>query len=681
MKKFCTFSRILHFFPLFWITCAWGQIVPAASSEYLLEMSLEELFEVEVDVASKTSEPIFEASSSVTVFTRRELRAMGVDSVEALLNFVPGFVASREVVFGQGQMVAARGRTTPQTSYNILFLLDGQRLNNDRSGGALAQYHFISLHNVKRVEIIRGPGSALYGTSAFAGVVNIITVDTENQVYFGAGSPQSRDAWFNASEAGADWRVAVSGRYDRDGGETYPEPLRPGQDTTRDPRVGRDLYLKARYRDWRLVFSHHQRLQEDFYISERVGDGINETEFKNNFLRLEYHWLDSEEHTLTLYGSHAWQEGREQSVTLSSAEVSALPSGFTTDREPLITGGRREEREWNFGMEGRWRLHPRHELFAGLEWRRPENVKDRLLVNYHTENPADLAWGAVPGMVYAGGLIESVPLSGEEERDIYSLYVQDKYRIHDKWTATVGARHDEYSDFGGTTSPRVSLLYLPSSRTGFKLLYGHAFRAPAIRQLTSFVGNPELEPEKIKTLELAWLQKYDKAQTTLTWYHSRNSDMIDTRPRPDGPGRQFQNVEEALDVAGWELEAAAQPIHGLSLRAAYSHAYKTEENPRRFPRDTFSLIANYHTGPWNLNLHGYYHGHVQQPVSDGIRDLEGYWVWNTAARYQVNQRLTLFARVENVLDQDYASSIKSLFFNEGLKNRGRTYRLGLEWGF
>ncbi len=99
------------------------------TTQKLLSMSIEELLEVTVTVASKTAESVSESPSSVTVFTRQELLSMGITTMEELLNLVPGFVATREVVLGQGSTVSARGQTTPQDSYNILFMVDGQPIH------------------------------------------------------------------------------------------------------------------------------------------------------------------------------------------------------------------------------------------------------------------------------------------------------------------------------------------------------------------------------------------------------------------------------------------------------------------------------------------------------------------------------------------------------------------------
>ncbi|MDQ7090431.1 MAG: TonB-dependent receptor plug domain-containing protein [Methylococcales bacterium] len=143
----------------------------------LIDMDLSDLEEVMVSVATKTNKNIKTVPSSVTVFTAVEIRSMGIKSVQELLNFVPGFQSTRESRVNQGSMVSARGASTPQTSYNILFMLDGHRLNDVSSGGAMIANRYLTTANIKQIEVIRGPGSALYGTNAFSGVVNIITKD------------------------------------------------------------------------------------------------------------------------------------------------------------------------------------------------------------------------------------------------------------------------------------------------------------------------------------------------------------------------------------------------------------------------------------------------------------------------------------------------------------------------
>jgi outer membrane receptor protein involved in Fe transport len=652
-------------------------LVEAKTISSLLSLPLEYLMEIEVAVASKTPEQVFDAPSSVTVFTRRELQSMGVESLEELLNFVPGFMASRESVFGDGNMVAARGRTTPQASYNILFMLNGQRLNNDHSGGALTVNRFIPLHHVKQVEIIRGPGSALYGTSAFSGVVNVITADDLNEAYLGAGNLDSREAYVNVSDSGADWRVALSARYQEDKGEDYASRGFAG---VSDPRQARDVLVNAQRGCAQAMFSHSQRRQEGFLIGDQPGRNAT---FAHNFLNLRYDLLDQADRALAVYGGYSWQDSEISAEVLSAGEIAALPAGFSDADAPLLNGTLTEEREWSLGLEGRYRLNTQHELFAGLEWRQPDNTQDRQLLNYTSPDMAALYDGMVRVPIhYAGDLIDIGRLSKEGAHDIFSVYLQDKYRINESWSATLGARYDHYSDNGASTTPRASLHYTLTPSTAFKLLYGEAFRAPSVRQLSGvLVGNPDLQAETVKTLELAWLQKYHKAQTTLTWYSSRHANLIDTRPRPNGPGRQFQNLPGSVETAGWELEASAQPTDNLSLRGAYSYAYQTEEDSRRFPHQTFSVMVNYRLEQWNFNLSAYHHGSVEQPLGLCNAPLEGYWVGSAVIRYTLSKQLTLTGRFHNLLDEDYAGSVKTVTFAEGLPERGRTYSLGVEFSF
>ena len=135
----------------------------------LLNMTLEELMQVTVTIASKTKETVAQAPSSVTVFTRNQIKALGITELGELLNQMVGTQMLFDVVpSGPTRHTSVRGSVG--FGNDVLYLLNGQRLNNYHSNSANMIYRRISLHNVERVEVIRGPGSALYGSGAFAGV-------------------------------------------------------------------------------------------------------------------------------------------------------------------------------------------------------------------------------------------------------------------------------------------------------------------------------------------------------------------------------------------------------------------------------------------------------------------------------------------------------------------------------
>lgn len=652
----------------------------------LLKLSLKELLDVEIVVASKTEETIFDAPSSVTVFTRQQLLRMGVTSVEELLNFVPGFIATREIVFGQGYMVGARGSTTPQSSYNILFMLDGQRLNNDLRGGALDAYgHFITLANVKQIEIIRGPGSASYGTGAVTGVVNIVTATDLNDAFISVGNLNSREAYFNVSRSGEDWSLSLFARHFEDKGQTYTDLVNPNILSTEDPRQGQDVQLRLTYGNLQLNLRHNTRRLDDFYIIDYIGNGTNYSEGQQDIINFDYKLIDTPQWNIVVEGGYSLIDSDLLTEVASQETILALPASVITTGEVAATDlSLSKESAWNLGINGHYKYDENHTFFAGFSWYRPRIEESYQLDNYDINQLINILSQKNPSgqLTYYGEPLETL-ISSEGYRDIIGLYLQHKYKINQQFALTWGARYDHYSDVGSTVNPRAAIVYSLTDNTKFKWMYGEAFRAPAVRQTTGVgLGNPNLKPEKIKTMELAWLQQYDNLQTTLTYFYSRASDRIDTLLIPGTNNRHFENVADTINTSGWEMEASVELVEGLSMRAAYTLLQKTEENPRRFPKQTFSLIVNYHYDDWDFNLNTFFHDTIQQQIAKGrFVDLSSYWVVNGTIRYSLSEQINLIGKVNNLFDKEYYSSSKTTAFIEGVPNRGRTYNLGIEIQF
>jgi outer membrane receptor protein involved in Fe transport len=647
----------------------------------LRSMSLEELLEVKVTVASKTAENISDSPSSVTVFTRQEWLAMGVTTLEELLNFVPGFITTREIVYGQGSMVAARGQTTPQASYNILFMMDGQPLNDGVSGGALVHNRFLSLANLKQVEIIRGPGSALYGTSAFSGVVNLISITDANEAFVSTGNLHSKEAYLNLSKKGNYGQASLFARYFKDDGQTYTGLVDPKVPSTQDPRSGKEVSLTYTWQDkLRLNARHLQQEVRDFYQIAALSNGVNHYQTQQDLVHLNYHFLNTKQWELSFDTSYLTSQVAEMRELMSAATIQSLPKTVTGTGPKVaqVSGNVIEQHSWKLGLDGRYRWNEHHEWLAGLLWQRQTVDKFRNRSNYD-----DSAFIARPpaGILRYLGTVEEIAVVGDEgQRDLIGLYGQDKYRFNDHLAMTLGVRYDHYSDFGGTLNPRAAWIYSTDFNAKFKLMYGQAFRSPSVTQLSAQgFGNPNLKPERIKTTELAWLQEYTGGQTALTYFQNRSLGKIDTVLGQNG-NRLFENTGD-LTTAGWEFETLLTVVQGLSLRVAYTYLSKTEEQPRRFPKQTFSAIANYQKGLWNFNLNAYYYDEMEQQLLQGVHTLDDYWVLNGAVRYNFYKGLTVVGRVHNFLDEEFYSSSKQVRYVEGIPNRGRVYSLGVEIKF
>ncbi|NOQ36820.1 MAG: TonB-dependent receptor [Methylococcaceae bacterium] len=594
----------------------------------LIDMPLDDVMSISINVATKTDKKLNTAPSSVSVFTAKEISAMGIKSVQELLNFVPGFQSTRESRFNQGYMVTARGASTPQASYNILFMVDGHRLNDVSSGGALIANHYLTTANIKQIEVIRGPGSALYGTSAFAGIVNIITKDKPEKdkaykFYLAGGNLDSHEFHGQVSKQEQGWGVSIFGQYYDDNGQTYHYASNFSPDIIEKDQ---EVYAKFRWQDLRLNLRYSE---EEFKGLLAADKDVSNAQEKS--ARLEYDLLDAKNWKLTLHGS--------------------FQQAYIAFRNPNQSSITTKDNEFNIGFNGSYQLNDSHQLLAGLEWR----------------------YAKVSGS-----------LLPKRKRDVLGIYIQDQYAINDNLELTLGLRYDSYSDNGHTLNPRIALVYNSDFDATFKVMYGQAFRAPSIRQTSANrgLGNPDLKAEEIKTLEFAWLQSFSKDfHTSVTYFHSWSKNKIDTVFAENFFNRRFVNIDGTVKTSGIEFEIQAKLSDEFSLRSAYTYFLDTEENPRRVAKNMFSLIANYQYKDININLNGYYHSEIEQETRTGISSLDDYWLLNTNIRYKVNDWFTVVGQGHNLLDEEYFSSTKLPNMPNGIPNRGRTYSLGIEVAF
>lgn len=265
--------------------------------DYIFALSFEELLNVKVKVATLEMGSALRAPSSVTVFTRSQILNMGVRSVEELLNYVPGYQASRETFNNQGYRVGARGMITPQPSQSVLFIVDGQRLNSDMAGGALLANRFLTTANIERIEVIRGPGAAIYGSSAFSGVVDITTLRDANSLYVASGNIGSKEANLHTNVERDKWKTSLFARFYSDDGQTYGAdltgPIDPLVTSTHDPYTAVDGYLTISWDErFRVYLRHADRDLDDFFDFQFVQDGVAKAKASQNSIALDADLVD-----------------------------------------------------------------------------------------------------------------------------------------------------------------------------------------------------------------------------------------------------------------------------------------------------------------------------------------------------------------------------------------------------
>ena len=629
----------------------------------LLSLDLAELLETEITVASKSAETVAEAPSTVTVFSRREIQNMGVTTLGDLLDFVPGFQSFRLALNGDSQGFQVRGNPMlPAFTRDVLVLQDGRRLNGSHSGGAVLYNAYLTLDNVKQVEIIRGPGSALYGSNAFLGVINIVTLDDHNAVGVRLGSHAMKEAMLHFSQPLDNWQASGFLRAYADEGDHYEQLSdRFGhQGSAEDHRRSADANVKLSKGDFSLSLRHIHRHTEDFLDSEYLGNnGINNSENEQTSLAFQYQHKVNDDLNVSFNGGYT----RSQLYFLSH-------TGEFQKTRPELFGLFLENEALNFDIDIDWQSSTYNRWQAGFTYENTGNT-DNALIDADED-------GYLRYMRGADGFTEN------RDRDIFGLYLQHQRPLHEHLDLVAGLRYDHYSDFGNTLNPRGALIYTTPWADHIKLLYGQAFRAPNLADLTLKVdnseGNPNLKPEKVETIELAYVHTADYGQGIVTLFRNHVTDVIAIQP--DANGNFFAQNEGELNRHGVELEANLNPAENWLLRGTFTRIFEGAE--RHAPGHFGSLILNYQYQRWNFNVNSIYQGKILS-----LPEPENTWLANTSVRYQFTPDISLQGTMYNLTDKIYYDPsefstqtdgrLRSM--EPGIPHRGRWFWLGLEIGF
>ena len=627
----------------------------------LWSMDLDELLEVPVSVASREDERVADAPSSVTVFTRTEIGNLGVSTLEELLNYVPGFSVARTEFLGQQWALSTRG-FWGVSDPAVLLLVDGMRINEHFSGSFGLIDRLISLGVAERVEVIRGPGSALYGSNAFYGVVNIVTVRGENQVTAAAGELGAVELNANLSHEFGDNQLTGYLRFFQDDGEDYREIFDPFGLTseTRDPRRGADAYLSYARGGFRINLRHQSREFDDFHLLGNVANGVNRMEPESTGIFASYSGQRTER-----FSWNAWA-GYDVLESVGFGRFAPQGAGPYDDAD-LLLGVYHQTRVANLGLDLRTQFGD-HTLSYGLIWELADNPRAYQASNY------DILTNEYLGEVTHQREPEK-RFVRDDERSIAGIYLQEKYRPLEQLTLIGGVRLDDYNDFGETVNPRGAVIWRPGGGATLKLMYGEAFVAPTMEKLylanNPFeVANPDLQPQEIRTTELAYTQAFSDVSATLTYFHNKETDLFILGTNPEG---SFQTVNGGENSSrGLELEVAANLGSHVFLRATASRVLDGER-PEAFTT-LASLIVDVDLGRFGINLNACHRGEV-----DALPGQGSYTLLHSRLRYEILDALDVWLNVRNASDEKYLTYQRN---GDGRhQNRGRESWLGLTYRF
>jgi outer membrane receptor for ferrienterochelin and colicins len=543
-----------------------------------------------VSIATGVQQTITRAPATTTVITARDIEAMGATDLDQVLESVPGLHVS---VSSQGYSPIYSFRGI-HTGYNpqVLMLVNGIPVTNVFLGNRSLVWGGMPLENVARIEVIRGPGSALYGADAVSGVINVITktaADIKGTEYgLRAGSFNSRDAWIQHGGALGPLETAVYLRIGHTDGQKgvieqdFQSMLDPlfGTRASLAPgpvnavRNALDARADLSYDMWRFRAGYQRRevgigtgLAESLDPNGRVPESRLYLDFTYQNANLAPNWDIS-----GVIGFYDIQEKPAKPGFLlfpAGAFGGAFPEG-------VVANPAHSERHSHATLSAFYTGFEYHRLRAGAGFRIEDLYQTTETKNYSQAN------GSIP--LPLGRIVD---VSGTPEvyltphkRNLAYVFAQDEWTIAKDWTLTAGVRHDRYSDFGTTTNPRLALVWDAAYNVVVKALHGRAFRAPSFAEQYNInnpvsIGNPNLQPETIATSELAFAwQPTDKLQTSLSLFRYRMGDII--RFVPDAGGASAQNTGDQTG-SGLELEATWDATRTLRLSGSVSLQHSTDE--------------------------------------------------------------------------------------------------------
>jgi outer membrane receptor protein involved in Fe transport len=514
------------------------------------DLGLDSLLNVPISASGTYQQTARQAPSSVTILTHEAMERFGYRTLQDVLAGVSGFYLSYDRNYNY---LGARGFSRP-TDYNnrILLLVDGHVLNEGIWGSAPLELP-IDLQSLERVEIVRGPGSALYGTGAVLGVINLVTRSGDQ-----LGGTQL------ALRGGSSGRRGASAAL----GRRLPSGLGLALTATWDDTDGRDLfYPEYAAPETHNGVAHHLDWEKSWLVRSRVdrGDLTLSTLFSRRVKGIptgSYGMAFNARPARTVDGFGFAELKYEHALDASKQiRLRGFVDRYVYDGVYAYDGYDYLDRSRNesVGSEAsfRWDIGSAQRLTAGVEYRR------HLRATYVAVDQSGVAAGL------------HVPYS------VASAFVEHEFQPTGQVTVLAGLRVDDYTTTGTSVTPRAALLYDPAQGTTLKLLYGRAFRAPNLNESQSetfdYKLNPSLHDERGHTLELVLQQRLGTALLgTASVFRYRMNGLIDPTFDATDSTYVFRNVGEA-SASGAELGLEARFGDGVLGYANYSYQHTRDE--------------------------------------------------------------------------------------------------------
>lgn len=595
------------------------------------DVSLENLLDLETVTATQTAQTVRNTPAVMSVLTAQEIENLGVRNLYEALDTLAG-VSVVEAFFGYS-LVNVRGVLESQYNNKVLLLVNGHPMYEVVNGSF--HLEMIPIRAIERIEVIRGPGSALYGTNAFAGVINIITKSQGGEVDAEGGSFDTFGGGFSFGSSDEKSGYLLAGSSRDDGGYPY--------------RVARDEQGKSgsfdyanrvtngfaslRFGDFRVNAAGFDQRKQKFGITPALAYN-GPTDYQGGFLDL------------------AWQRKLTEELT-----VGARLRYDRMKRENDI--GHFPKDDFAGHADAHTVMYTDGDLMAGDAW-------------------AD--WKATPSLSILGGVVferlstepyefrfhdddtlhpYSAYLDSHDTNDT-SVFGQAVWNLTEQLSAVVGFRASDNSDSGSSFAPRAGIVYSPTEKTSLKLLYGEAYRNPNffekyVATYNVLYGFVDLEPERIRNVDLVLDHTFNGFNVRFDAFYLETDDLIVRVPtsRPDVTGAAASEYVNSSGDRNWGLEIEA---HGpLGPNATFFVNYAALRAERRDSGDRIDYVPE-HSGSlglsWKASKFLFVHPNVKVVSAEGKAG--GYTLVNLRLTVPLNDRFSLSLVGRNLTDREYA---------------------------
>lgn len=661
-------------------------------------------FDEVVVTATRTENDVKKVPASTQVITQEDIKRGGATSVRNALSMYAN-IFQKSKVRGGGHDIIIRGMETKHS----LVMVNGRRISNEADANGLGNamsLDRININDVKKIEIVRGPSSALYGSEAMGGVLNIITKPSKEQTLLTGLEHTSEDTshWWHADTGRiGNFSMTLDARFNKinrsmldTATESDPYGTAQTYNASLNYYVNDHSYVNA-YMDY---YSQHLKTDTGTPVMKPITlttssgkmslsgqamlEGTGSKAYKQKNYGISWNGkTDKNDWQIQAYMSKFNWSTTSNTKVLGSIPPAGMEGmfNFLLQKKNAYDFNHDEHNMW--AIEGRdsLRVNDHHRVTFGAEY-----VKDKV---------AGTGLGANGDSVYSITENGKTKSSSEKTLSSYAAYLQDEIE-YGKWFIVPAIRYDHHSAYGSHTSPKIGVTYNATDHFRIKANYGDGFKAPSVSQLyydldmemgrgnwVHLTGNPNLKPEKSKSWDLGVEAEFGKGYGSLTYFDNDVDNLIASIPKgKDSNGHnlhRYENVNKARikgleNTLGYRFNDTLEFKVTSTLLDAKDTSSGKDLTQRARLSQIYQLIYDDHKDTgwsavlWNQLDYKFVTGKAWEKSGESVK--KSYSLTNFSLTRKVNKDTRVYGSVQNIFDKkDEDCDLDGRFWSIGWEHK------------